>query len=253
MVYSDNDWKDVIPHTPPGYDKTKYNVVFDHHSHTKFSDGALTIKQNVEWHIAMGYNALVITDHNNMHHLEEINTVREEYVEMGVLILSGIEWTTNKIHLNLLGLSKWETKISYKTTEDDIIETINKAHDLGAIVVCDHIPWSIYEFHMKDHPSREKLLDWGIDYIEIINDDSKPENVYDHESYDFCTKHNNEIGMITGTDMHRPDGLAGGGVHGWTLLNIKEFTEDALMEELRKKNTNIIYSKTSYLDPGIHA
>jgi len=159
MVYSDNDWKDVIPHTPPEYDKTKYNVVFDHHSHTKFSDGALTTKQNVEWHIAMGYNALVITDHNNMHHLEEINTVREEYAEMGVLILSGIEWTTNKIHLNLLGLSKWETKISYKTTEDDIIETINKAHDLGAIVVCDHIPWSIYEFHMKDHPSREKLLD----------------------------------------------------------------------------------------------
>jgi len=252
MVYSDNDWKDVIPHTPPEYDKTKYNVVFDHHSHTKFSDGALTTKQNVEWHIAMGYNALTITDHNNMHHLEEIDIVREEYAEMGVLILSGIEWTTNKIHLNLLGLSKWETKISYKTTEDDIIETINKAHDLGAIVVCDHIPWSIYEFNMKDHPSREKLLDWGIDYIEIINDDSKPENVYDHESYDFCTKHNNEIGMITGTDMHRPDGLAGGGVHGWTLMNIKEFTLEALMTELRKKQTNIIYSENPYLDPGNH-
>jgi len=252
MVYSDNDWKDVIPHTPPEYDKTKYNVVFDHHSHTKFSDGALTTKQNVEWHISMGYNALTITDHNNMHHLEEIDIVREEYAEMGVLILSGIEWTTNKIHLNLLGLSKWETKISYKTTEDDIIETINKAHDLGAIVVCDHIPWSIYEFHMKDHPSREKLLDWGIDYIEIINDDSKPENVYDHESYDFCTKHNNEIGMITGTDMHRPDGLAGGGVHGWTLMNIKEFTLEALMTELRKKQTNIIYSENPYLDPGNH-
>ena len=252
MVYSDNDWKDVIPHIPPEYDKTKYNVVFDHHSHTKFSDGALTTKQNVEWHIVMGYNALTITDHNNMHHLEEIDIVREEYAEMGVLILSGIEWTTNKIHLNLLGLSKWETKISYKTTEDDIIETINKAHDLGAIVVCDHIPWSIYEFHMKDHPSREKLLDWGIDYIEIINDDSKPENVYDHESYDFCTKHNNEIGMITGTDMHKPDGLAGGGVHGWTLMNIKEFTLEALMTELRKKQTNIIYSENPYLDPGNH-
>jgi hypothetical protein len=252
MIYSDNDWKDITPHIPPGYDKTKYNVIFDHHSHTKFSDGALTIKQNVEWHIAMGYNAIAITDHNNMHHLEEINNVREEYAEKSFLILSGIEWTTNKIHLNLLGLSKWEEKIQYKTTEENIIETIIKAHDLGAIVVCDHIPWSIYEFNMKEHPSRETLLDWGIDYIEIINDDSKPENVYDHESYDFCIKHNKEIGMITGTDMHKPDGLAGGGVHGWTLLNIKEFTEDALIEELRKKNTNIIYSKTSYLDPGIH-
>lgn len=52
--------------------------------------------------------------------------------------------------------------------------------------------------------------------------------------------------------MHTLDGLAGGGVHGWALMNIKEFTEDALMEELRKKSINIIYSKTSYLDPGIH-
>jgi len=58
--------------------------------------------------------------------------------------------------------------------------------------------------------------------------------------------------MITGTDMHRPDGLAGGGVHGWTLMNIKEFTLEGLMTELRKKQTNIIYSKMPYLDPGIH-
>ncbi len=57
MTYSDNDWKDVNPHIPPGYDNTKFNVVFDHHSHTNYRDGALTIKQNVEWHIAMGFNA----------------------------------------------------------------------------------------------------------------------------------------------------------------------------------------------------
>ncbi len=48
MIYSDNDWKDVFPHIPPGYDKNKYNILFDQHSHTIFSDGALTIKQNVE-------------------------------------------------------------------------------------------------------------------------------------------------------------------------------------------------------------
>ncbi len=252
MVYSDDDWKDVTPHIPPGYDKTKYNVVFDQHSHTIFSDGALTIKQNVEWHIAMGYNALAITDHNNMRHLEKIDEVREEYADKGFLILSGIEITTNRIHLNLLGVSDWETKVKYKTTENLIIEAINKAHDQDGIVVCDHIPWSLYEFKMKNHPTRETLLDWGIDYIEIVNDDSKPENVYDNASYDFCIKHNNKIGMITGTDMHRPDGLVSGGVHGWTLLNIKEFTEEALLEELRKKRTNILYSEIPYLDPGIH-
>lgn len=252
MIYSDNDWKDIIPHTPPGYNNTKYNVVFDQHSHTIFSDGALTIKQNVEWHIAMGYNALTITDHNDMRHIEKVDRVRAEYAKKNFIVSSGIEWTTNQIHLNFLGVSHWDTKISYKTTEDLIIDAINNAHDQGAIVVCDHIPWSIYEFNMKNHPSRETLLEWGVDYIEIINDDCKPENVYDQKSFDFCLKNKNKIGMITGTDMHTPDGLASGGVHGWTLLNLKEFTEDALMEKLHKKQTSIIYSKTPYLDPGNH-
>ncbi len=251
MIYSDNDWKDIIPHIPPGYEKNKYNIVFDQHSHTTFSDGTLTIKQNVEWHIAVGYNALAITDHNNMRHLEKINTVREEYAERGIIILSGIEWTTSRIHLNFLGVSNYDIKIS-RAKDDRIIELINKTHDQGGIVVYNHIPWSLYEHNMKTHPSRESLLDWGINYIEIINDDSQPENVFDHESYDFCMKHNSKIGMITGTDMHKPDGLVSGGVHGWTCMNIKEFTEEALMEELRKKRTNIIYSKIPYLDPGIH-
>ena len=252
MKYSDNDWKDIVSHIPPGYDKKQYNIVFDHHSHTIFSDGALTIKQNVEWHIAMGYNALAITDHNNMRHLEKIDKVREEYLEKNIIILSGIEWTTRRIHLNFLGVTNWETKISYRVKDDDIIKAINHAHEQGGIVVCNHIPWSLYEFNMKTHPTREALLDWGIDYIEIINDDCLPENVYDQESYEFCLQHNGRIGMITGTDMHSPDGLASGGVHGWTCLNLKEYTEEALMEELRKRRTHILYSKTPYLDPGSH-
>ena len=251
MVYSDNDWKSIIPHIPPGYNKAKYNVVFDQHSHTIFSDGALTIKQNVEWHIAMGYNALVITDHNNMHHLEKIDNLIAEYTEKNIIILSGIEWTTNRIHLNFLGVPNWETKISYRVKDDDIINAINSAHDQGGVVICNHIPWSLYEFNMKTHPSRETLLDWGVDYIEIVNDDCKLENVFDKDSYDFCMKHKGKIGMITGTDMHTPEGLASGGVHGWTCMNVKQFTEETLMEELRRKNTDIIYSKHPYPDPRI--
>jgi hypothetical protein len=252
MVYTDDDWKGLTPIVPPGYDKAKHNVVFDHHSHTHYSDGILTIKQNVEWHIAMGYNVIAITDHNNMCHLEKIYDVRAEYYGKDIIILSGIEWTTKRIHLNFLGIPNWEYKINYRPTDDYIIDAINKAHELGGIVVCNHIPWSVNEFNMKTHPTREALLEWGIDFIEIINDDCKPENVYDHESYDFCIKHKKKIGMITGTDMHKPDGLASGGVHGWTLMNLKEFSEGALMEELGKKNTKILYSKEPYIDPGIH-
>lgn len=75
MKYPDKNWKGVTPHIPPGYDGKKYHIVFDHHSHTNYSDGVLSIKQNVEWHLAMGFNALAITDHNNMRHLEKIKVI----------------------------------------------------------------------------------------------------------------------------------------------------------------------------------
>ncbi len=251
-IYSDNDWKNVKPHIIPEYDRKAYNLIYDHHSHTHYSDGKLTIKQNVEWHIAMGFNALTITDHNNMRHLEKINKIKEEYIEKGILITSGIEWTTIRLHLNFLGVSKWDTRIPYKPKDEKIIDAINKAHDQGGIVVLNHIPWSINEAKYKNHPTRETLFEWGIDFIEIVNDDSQPQNAFDQESYDFCGKHKGEIGTLSGTDMHRPDKLLSGGVHGWTLLNLKELTEEALIEELKKKKTKILYSKEPYLDPGFH-
>jgi hypothetical protein len=250
--YSDDDWKNVKPLVPPEYDKRAYNLIYDHHSHTNFSDGKLTIKQNVEWHIAMGFNALTITDHNNMRHFEKISKIKEEYIKKGILITSGIEWTTTRLHLNFLGVSKWDTRIPYKPKDEKIIDAINKAHDQEGIVVLNHIPWSINEAKYKNHPTRETLFEWGIDYIEVVNDDSQPENVFDQESFDFCEEHAREIGMLTGTDMHKPDGLLGGGVHGWTLLNLKDITEASLLDELRKKKTKILYSKEPYLDPGLH-
>jgi len=144
-AYSDEYWKNIKPHILPVYDKNAYNLIYDHHSHTYFSDGVLTIKQNVEWHIAMGFNALTITDHNNMRHLEKIKEVKEDYIEKGILITSGIEWTTTRIHLNFLGVSKWDTRIPYKPKDEKIIDAINRVHDQGGIVVCNHIPWSVKE------------------------------------------------------------------------------------------------------------
>lgn len=222
MTYIDKDWEGIKPLVPPGYDPIKHNIVFDHHSHTSYSDGELSIKENVEWHLYMGFNAIAITDHNNMRHLEKINEIKEEYLNKSVLILSGIEWTTIRLHLNFLGISKWNERIPYKPKDDKIIDVINNVHDQGGIVICNHIPWSVYEANYKNHPSRDMLLEWGVDYIEIVNDDSQTENVFDQESYNFCLKHKGKIGMITGTDMHKPKGLVSGVVHGCTLLNLME-------------------------------
>lgn len=251
-IFTDDYWSNATPHVPPNYDKQKHNVVFDHHSHTNYSDGVLTIKQNVEWHIAMGFNAVAITDHNSLRNLHEIEEIKQDYAKKGIIVMAGYEWTTIRIHLNFLGISEWDQRVPYKPKDEKIIEVIDKVHDLGGFVICNHIPWSIIEAKYKNHPSRETLLKWGIDFIEIVNDDSLPENVFDQESYDFCVAHGKEVGMITGTDMHHPYKLASGGVHGWTFLNLKEMTEDAVLDELKKRNTEIVFSKESYKDPTLN-
>jgi len=43
-----------------------YNVLLETHSHTRRSDGAMTPDQVVEWGIAYGYTAIMVTDHNTI-------------------------------------------------------------------------------------------------------------------------------------------------------------------------------------------
>ena len=51
------------------------------------------------------------------------------------------------------------------------------------------------------------------------------------------------FGVISGTDMHSPDYVS-----GWTGLNITEFTEEAVMVQLRARNTTVFYSEEGHAD-----
>jgi histidinol phosphatase-like PHP family hydrolase len=209
------------------------------------------VKQNVEWHLAMGFNTMVITDHNTMNHKEDVAAAKIEYEGRAIIIL-GMEWTTNRVHLNFLGLSDWDFEafpIPRTPTDDQIKAAINEAHRQGAVVTINHYPWSLNQAKMQNHPTRDQAVAWGINFIEIINDDSHYENMYDAESVQFIQEKGG-IGMITGTDMHRPDKLESGAVHGWTLLNATEFTEEAVMVELRAGRTEIIYLPAGFVDTG---
>jgi hypothetical protein len=43
-----------------------YNVLLETHSHSYFSDGTMSPEQVVEWAIAYGYTAVVVSDHNTI-------------------------------------------------------------------------------------------------------------------------------------------------------------------------------------------
>lgn len=223
----------------PTYNETQFNIVFDHHSHTKYSDGILTVEQNILWHLAHGFNAMALSDHNTMKGTEEFDTLATKYSSQ-IALVKGMEWTTNRIHLNLLGITELVQVPSNNPTNEEIQAAIDETHDQGGVVVVNHIPWSLPR--MPTHPTRAQLLDWNVDYIELVN-----EWVYDTDSESWCND-TGGFGEITGTDMHHPKD-----VWGWTLLNTQNFTAEGVMEQLLARNTTILYDPLGQEDQSVAA
>lgn len=240
-VYNTQDWQDEDSGLPylslykPQINHTQWNILLDGHSHTRYSDGSLTPEQNLLWHLSMGYNAMILTDHNTFKGVEEIRTLARTKYNDSIKVLIGTEWTTRRIHLNLI-LPPNATDYSQLTppgwsvSDAEIQAVIHDTHQLGGLVVVNHYPWS--ETHCENQPSREELLAWGVDYFEVINED-----IYDNQSIQFSLENN--LGQITGSDMHQPEE-----VFSATLLNISELTEQAIFNSLKARQTSIFYNSS---------
>ncbi|MHA1222085.1 MAG: hypothetical protein ACTSP3_02255 [Candidatus Heimdallarchaeaceae archaeon] len=235
-TYYDYSWENeelYIPQT-----NVTYDVLFDQHSHTiNGTEGKLTLKQSAEWHIALGFTAFAVTDHNKVPDPNEFQLISNEYKDK-IIIVPGMEWTTSRIHLNFLGITEWNLKIPRFPTDLQIKEAIQEVHRLNGTVTANHLLFT--ELKNGDKmPSREQLLSWGVDFIEVINGRD-----YDYESVLFVEKNVPKIGMLSGTDMHSPDPEDGGRVHAWTALNITK--------SLQKHDTTLIFNHIGIENQGVH-
>ncbi len=234
--YTDNDWDDFS--YSPDYNETEWNILLDPHSHTFHSDGSLSPRQNLLWHISMGYNAMVLTDHNTYDGIDEIREIaRTEYNDT-IKVLAGVEWTTARIHMNFIFpptviSEEYESVLTIKSyiakpTDQEIQNVIESVHSIGGLVSVNH--YSSNRRLTDNIPTREQLFDWGVDFFEIVNNDE-----YYEENHQFCI--NKSIGILASTDMHEPKQ-----VYSWTTLNTSEFSEQAIFNELKAKRTDYIYN-----------
>ena len=236
--YTDNDW-DTLQYIP-SYNESKWNVLLDGHSHTYYSDGELSPRQNILWHISLGFNAMVITDHNIFKGVFEIRDIARNEFNNSIKVLLGVEWTTGRGHYNLIfppNTTQDDFKdfipsqsYAYDPSDEEIEAVFNETHKLGGLVIVNHFEWS--SSFGKRFPTMEQLDIWGADYIEIVNEDE-----YYEESYQYCLA--NGLGMISGSDKHIPDKI-----YAWTELKVDNFSEDEIFEQLVKKNTSILYNKS---------
>ncbi len=242
-IYYDDSWDESETYVP--VTNVTYNVLFDQHSHTHFSDGKLSVRQNIEWHIALGFTVMAITDHNTLDNSEDVKELAEEY-KNEIIVLQGMEWTTSRIHLNFIGISEWTLNIPFSPTDLEIQEAISEVHRQNGTVTVNHLPFT-ENIAGDKMPSRDQLMSWGVDFLEVVN-----EQYFDVESYNFYLANNESIGIITGTDFHSPHPDDGGRVHAWTTLNVENFSKEAVMNELRDHNTSFIVNKYGIINQGIH-
>ncbi|TXT61681.1 MAG: membrane protein of unknown function [Promethearchaeota archaeon] len=252
-TYKLEDWDDTDKWYQVDYDKNKWNVILDTHTHTSASDGKLSVEQVIKYHQSVGFNACVITDHNTMRNIEEVLRLKRKYKDEFILI-PGMEYTTFRIHICLIGITQWDCKkIPSRPTDQQIKEVIEKTHEMGGVVAVCHYPWSTWARHstgeprMSTHPTREQMLEWGVDLIECANWDDDI-SLIDYKSYEFA-RTRNSIGPCVGTDMHEPYKNP---LCGWTLLNAKEFTAEAVLQELKNHRTEVLLKPEGAQYPIIH-
>lgn len=129
-------------------------ILLDAHIHTNSShDASITISQLREGIVASGLNAIAVTDHDNM---EGYKRVKSSGLFKGIIVIPGIEVTTDAGHVIILGLED-------PPVSKDARDLVDRAHSLGGLVVAPHP----FDF------SRQSLGDGcgslSIDLVEAIN------------------------------------------------------------------------------------
>ncbi|KAG1076372.1 hypothetical protein G6F41_000068 [Rhizopus arrhizus] len=214
----------------------QYNVLLDGHTHTVYSDGKMNVRQLLDWHLANGYNAIIVTDHNTVEGGLEAEKVALAEYNQSIVVIPGMEYSSCRIHMNFIDINETIPVTGPKPTDQELQDAINKVHALGGLVIVNHIPWSNttedgYQLpRLPNHPSIEQLIHWGVDGFEVINQD-----VFDLTSYQAAVQ-NNLIQMV-GMDLHHPSV----GAQTWLTVNATNMTRASIMNEIRNRRTSFLF------------
>tara|TARA_R110002110_G_scaffold413729_1_gene641531 strand:+ start:7323 stop:10184 length:2862 start_codon:yes stop_codon:yes gene_type:complete len=165
----------------PGWAHHPASVVVDLHTHTLYSDGALSPDQLVELALNNGCNALAITDHSDKggaagaDQLRDIAGLRQQYTDL--ILLAGIELNmpsyAGREHVNVITVPEHEGQLlrrlgnlaeDYGSTESEdanLIAAIGQYRDAGIPLV------TLYNHASRKAASQEEILrnvrDWDPD------------------------------------------------------------------------------------------
>ncbi|KAJ2337687.1 hypothetical protein GGI00_000050 [Coemansia sp. RSA 2681] len=248
------DWKtnprDHLVPVDPEY--SEFNVLLDGHAHTTVSDGRLTPEQLVEYSIAQGFNAVIVTDHNTVAGGLRAEAYATSKYPGQFVVVPGMEYSSCRIHMNFINVNTTVT-VGNKAfpSDDNIRQAIAKVHELGGLVIVNHIPWSNHSLdriqtpRLVNHPSIRSLIEWGVDGFEIAN-----QATFDLPTYQYMMSQRTTtqrttadppapLIFMTGSDVHTP-----GSAYAWTVLKAPNLTKEDIVQEIRQARTSFLFDPT---------
>ena len=209
--------------------------VLDFHCHSSYSDGYLTPAQLVQWHISNGYDGMVISDHNTMEGFAEAKEYAES-LSTPFLVIPGVEFTSLRVHLNLIGNQTLMPvpKLLW-TTKKTIKRAIEHAKKEDAMVQFNHRDWYPHPWYL----SKEWYYERGIDGYEVYNGF----DFVDLEALDFIEAHKHERPLFAsaGTDVHDPATH----LRMYTEVLTEDRTTAGVIEALKEGRTRVYYDAAS--------
>lgn len=198
-----------------------------------------------------------MTDHNNILGSQKARNISESDPRFKgkIIVIEGLEYTNCRVHMNIFGLNITRNETAYNKidsllvkkwpTDQDLIDMINAVHELEGFISINHIPWSTEYFtdwamegpRLQDHPTRSQLISWGIDFIEVVN-----QNVLDFVSFQLINQMKTNAsgikapGMLAGSDIHYPDPPK-----SWTVLKADEYSRESILKELKARRTSFLF------------
>ncbi|KAI8595787.1 Polymerase/histidinol phosphatase-like protein [Dissophora ornata] len=120
-----------------------YDVLLDGHSHSIYSDGRMAPETLLKWHIANGYNALIVSDHNTIDGGLAAQEIALANYSDQITVIPAMELSCCRLHMNLIGINETiDIAITKWPTDEQLKATIDRTHELGGLAIINHIPWS---------------------------------------------------------------------------------------------------------------
>lgn len=185
------------------------------HSHTNNSDGKFSLEELVRNYEALGYDFLVITDHNKLTVIEGVNS--------DMLILPGCEISTDKGHIVAVNLKE---PIEPNRPSQEIIDAINAQ---GSVAILAHPNWGENFCHWQQEDLISLNNYAGIEVFNgnILRDSGTP---LASDRWDMLLSRGHKCWCYGVDDTHNELDLA----NGWTMVLADEFTPEAIVNALRE-------------------